>query len=117
MRHEKVRREVISNAFQRHSLLGAGFLNSAHECLALVINPVTNLVRQRKSLAPVRAVLTNRDDGGVITPDDRRLAPVKFAKANRGAQMKCYGLKIDLSWLCDSQFLKQTLGWSEMRHV
>jgi hypothetical protein len=74
-------------------------------------------VRQRKSLAPVGAVLTNRDNGGVIAPDDPRLAPIKFAKANAGAQMKRYGLKIDPFRLRDPQFLKQTLGRSELRHV
>jgi hypothetical protein len=77
---------------------------------------VADFVRKRKSLAPAGAILANRDDASVIASDDPRLTSLKLAKADAGAKMKRYGLEIDLLRLGDSQFLKQTLGRSEMRH-
>jgi hypothetical protein len=80
------------------------------------MGPVSDLVRKRKSLAPVRTILADRDDGGVVASNDPRLASIKFTKADTSAKMKRYSLKIDLFRLGDPQFLKQTLGWCEIRH-
>jgi len=105
-RHKKVGRIVIGNVFGRHTVLRAGFLNSADERPAFVVSPVADLVCKRKSLAPVRTILTDRDDSSVVASDDPCLATIKFAEPNTGAQMKRYSLKIDLFRLGDPQFLK-----------
>jgi hypothetical protein len=60
------------------------------------MGPMTNFVRKRKSLAPVGTILTNCDDGSIVASDDPGFAPLKFAKADTGAEMKRYCLKIDV---------------------
>ncbi len=100
-RHEKVGRKVVGNAFRRHLVLRTGFLDPADECLAFVMGPVADLVRKRKSLTPIGTILAYRDDGGVVATDYPHLASLKFAKADAGAKMKCYSLKIDLLRLDD----------------
>jgi hypothetical protein len=81
-----------------------------------MMDPVGDFVRKRKPLAPAGVTFTDCDDGSVVASDDARLASLELAKADAGAKMKRYGLEIDLLRLGDSQFLKQTLGCSEMRH-
>jgi hypothetical protein len=64
----------------------------------------------------VGTVLADRDDGFVVASNDPRLAAIKLAKPNVGAKMKSYSFKIDTFRIGNPQFLKQTLGWREIRH-
>jgi hypothetical protein len=107
---------MVGDAFRGQSILRAGFFDPTNEGLAFVMGPMANFVRKRKPLSPEGTLCINCDDGCIITTDDPRLASVKSAKADAGAKMKRYGLKIDFLRFGDPQFLKQPLGRRERRH-
>jgi len=77
---------------------------------------MANFVRKRKALAPSGTILANRNDRGVVAPDDPRLATFQPSETHTRASIEGNSLKVDLVRFRDPQFLKVPLGRSETRH-
>jgi len=70
------------------------------------MGPMANFMSQRKSLAPVRAILADCYNRRVVSANYPRFTALKFAITNASAEMEGYGFKIDFAWLRDPQFLE-----------
>ena len=53
-------------------------------------------MRQRKPLAPIRAILVDRDDGSVDASDNPRFTALQLAITDASAEMERNRLEVDL---------------------
>ena len=70
--------------------------------------PVSQLVRDRKSFASVRAAQIDSNNGRIVATDDPRLATVEWSAADARADVKRNGVEVDLVGVRDPQLLQKT---------
>ena len=116
-RHEKVGRERVGDALRRRFfVLWPGFLDPADERLALMMSPVPNFMRERKSLALKRTILADRDDRGIVAPDDPGFAALELAEPDTRSEVKGDSLEVDLPGFANAQIVKEPLCRREPLH-
>jgi hypothetical protein len=81
-----------------------------------MVTPVSQFVRNRKSIASVGTAGIDCDDGLVAVAYDPRFAPVERLSADPRAHMVRDGLKVDFPRLRNAELLEKTFGRADLRH-